>query len=251
MVVTGVIGGTQSPAQGDAGGPRWGWTVDLMSEARIVTAAARMSPAMEGLRSLEVRWILPGQAGTAIAGWFGRFPAELAVREDSYLADPELGALSVKLRAGRTLEVKAYHGNPGILQVGRARGRTESWRKWSFPVDLFGPQAAGPADWTVVCKRRRISRFWLAGGHVVAGVAPRAGEAACAVELTDVRSGGEAWWTLGFEATGPAALLRRTLEGTAAVMFAQALPGEMELRMSQCQSYAEWLFRRRVLGATG
>jgi Sugar (and other) transporter len=27
------------------------------------------------LRSLEVRWILPGQLGTAMAGWFARFPA--------------------------------------------------------------------------------------------------------------------------------------------------------------------------------
>lgn len=206
---------------------------------------------MEGVRSLEVRWILPGQVGIAIAGWFGRFPGEVAVREDSYLLDPELGGLSVKLRAGRALEVKAYHGSPGILHTaGRVQGRTESWQKWSYPAGLFGLEAASVADWTVVRKRRRISRFWLASGHVVAGVPPRAAEAACAVELTDVRSGGEAWWTLGFEATGPAALLRRALESTAAVMFAQAPPDEVELRMSQCQSYAEWLFRRRVLGAT-
>jgi hypothetical protein len=54
---------------------------------------------------------------------------------------------------------------------------------------------------------------------------------------------------LGFEATGPADLLRNTLEGTAALMFAQAPPGDAELDMGHCQSYAEWLSRHRVTAA--
>lgn len=41
------------------------------------------SPVIEGLHSLEVRWILPGQLNAAMAGWFGRFPAEAAAREDA------------------------------------------------------------------------------------------------------------------------------------------------------------------------
>ena len=92
-----------------------------MSEAKAMMAAARESPAIEGFRSLEVRWILPGQVGTAIAGWFGRFPAEVATREDSYLLDPALRGLSVKFRADRALEVKVYHGSPGILHSTRPR----------------------------------------------------------------------------------------------------------------------------------
>jgi hypothetical protein len=223
-----------------------------MSEAKAMTAAARDSPAIEGLRSLEVRWILPGQVGTAIAGWFGRFPAEVATREDSYLLDPALPRLSVKFRAGRALEVKVYHGSPGILhEAGRAQGRTEYWQKWSFPVGLSGPESGGPAGWTVVRKSRRISRFSLVGERVVSGIPQSATDAACAVELTDVNTGGEAWWSLGFEATGPATLLRGTLESTVAVVFAQAPPSEVEFCMSQCQSYAEWLFRRREQGTTG
>jgi hypothetical protein len=52
-----------------------------------------------------------------------------------YLLDPPLPELSVKVRRGRALEVKAYRGSPGILEVaGRARGRMESWQKWSFPL---------------------------------------------------------------------------------------------------------------------
>jgi hypothetical protein len=45
------------------------------------------------------------------------------------------------------------------------------------------------------------------------------------VELTEIRISGQDWWTLGFEATGPAGLLRSELQATAALVFAQALPG--------------------------
>jgi hypothetical protein len=148
---------------------------------------------VEGLSTVEVRWILPGQLDAAVAGWFGR--------------------------------------------------------KWSFPFGQLAPNDAGPPAWTVVHKRRRMSRFRLAGGRLVADVAERATGSECGVELTEVRSGGETWWSLGFEATGPADLLRRTLEGTAALMFAKAPPGEVELDMGHCQSYAEWLSRHRVTTA--
>ena len=43
----------------------------------------------EGVRSLEVRWIFPGQLETAVAGWFGRFPARPDSREDGYFLDPQ------------------------------------------------------------------------------------------------------------------------------------------------------------------
>ena len=92
-----------------------------------MTAAQPESPVTDGVRSLEVRWIFPGQLETAVAGWFGRFPAGLESREDAYLLFPHLRGLSVKLRAGGALDVKVYRGSPGILDVaGRARGRLES-----------------------------------------------------------------------------------------------------------------------------
>jgi hypothetical protein len=64
------------------------------------------------------------------------------------------------------------------------------------------------------------------------------------VELTDVRTRGEDWWTLGFEATGPASLLRSVLEATAALVFAQALPGGVEPGPDESTSYAQWLGQR-------
>ncbi len=200
---------------------------------------------IEGLSTVEVRWILPGQLDAAVAGWFGRFPAGLDSREDVYFIQPVLRGLSVKIRAGHLLEVKQYHGSPGILEAaGRARGRIESWRKWSFPFGPLGPDRAGSPGWTVVHKRRWMSRFRLVGGQLMADVAERATGSECGVELTEVRSGGETWWSLGFEATGPADSLRSTLEGAAAQMFAKAPPGDVELDMSHCQSFIEWLSRR-------
>ena len=122
-----------------------------------------------------MRWILPGQLDAAIAGWFGRFPAAMDSREDAYLLHPVLRGLAVKIRAGQLLEVKRYHGSPGILDAaGRARGRIECWQKWSFPFGPLGPDDAGPPGWTVVHKRRRMSRFRLAGGQLMADAAERA-----------------------------------------------------------------------------
>jgi hypothetical protein len=145
--------------------------------------------------------------------------------------------LSVKIRAGAALEVKKYRGSPGALAVpGRACGRLETWQKWSFPFPPASLNSHDPPGWETVDKRRLIRRS-----------AP-AVQPSCAVELTEIHVRGEAWWSLGLEATGPAALLRAELEATAAAVFARALPGGVELGMSRCQSYAQWLqpaWRRR------
>ena len=110
-----------------------------------MTAQPPDSPVSEGVRSLEVRWIFPGQLTAAVARWFGRFPAGTESREDTYL-DPPLPGLSVKVRGGGALEVKVFGGSPGMLEVaGRARGRMESWHKWSFPFRPLSQYRAGPA----------------------------------------------------------------------------------------------------------
>ncbi len=71
----------------------------------------------------------------------------------------------------------------------------------------------------------------------------------CAVELAKVRARGEAWWSLGFEATGPADLLRGELEATAALVFAETLPGGMEPGTHDSRSYAEWLSQWPAAGS--
>jgi hypothetical protein len=203
------------------------------------------SPVTEGVHSLEVRWIFPGQPEAAVAEWFGRFPARVESRQDTYLLDPRLPGLSVKIRGGGALEVKMYRGTPGILEVtARARGRLEFWQKWSFP---FSPLSSGSGDLTgrrQVRKRRRISRFSSASGQMVARSQGLGDEPGCEVELTEVHTRGQHWWTLGFEATGPAHLLRSELQATAALVFAQALPGSMQPGTDESGSYAQWLGQR-------
>ena len=210
-----------------------------------MTAALRESAVTEALRSLEVRWIFPGLLEAAAARWFGRYPARTESREDTYLLDPRLRGLSVKVRGGGALEVKVYRGSPGILEVaGRARGRMESWQKWSFPFRPPGQDRGDPAGWRSVRKRRRISQFSLVNGQIVAQVPGPGQQPRCEVELTEVRTRGQDWWTLGFEATGPADLLRSALQATAALVFAHALPGGVEPGPDESRSYAEWLCLR-------
>ena len=207
-----------------------------------MTAEPPHRPVTEAVRSLEVRWIFPGQLETAVAGWFGRFPAVMESREDTYLLDPQLRGLSVKVRGGGALEVKVYHGSPGILEVsGRARGRLQAWQKWSFPFSPPPHDSAGPAGWRPVRKRRRITRFSPASGPILAPAPGLGGEPQCEVELTEVRTRGQDWWTLGFEATGPAGQLRSALQATAALVFAHALPGGVEPGPDESRSYTEWL----------
>jgi hypothetical protein len=210
-----------------------------------MTAKPPQSPVTEAVPSLEVRWIFPGQLQTAVARWFGRFPAGMESREDTYLLDPPLPGLSVKVRGGGALEVKVYRGSPGMLEVaGRARGRMESWQKWSFPFTPPGPDSGDPAGWRPVRKRRRISRFPLASGQIVPRGPELGQQPRCEVELTEVRTRGQDWWTLGFETTGPTDLLRGELQAAAALVFGQALPGGVQPGPDDSQSYAQWLGQR-------
>ncbi len=195
--------------------------------------------------SLEVRWMVPGQPEAALRGWFARFPAGTESREDVYLLQPCLPGLSVKLRDGRALDVKSFLGSPGNLDLPRrGHGRLEFWRKWSFPYHPPGQRNAVPAGWSAVRKTRRRSWFPLdAGEDRAPGVHPAA-QAGCLVELTQawVRAG--SWWSLGFEATGSAGLLRAALQHAVDLMFAQALPPGTELSLDNSLSYAQWLSRQ-------
>ena len=198
-----------------------------------------------GTLSLEVRWILPGSPDAAVTEWFASFPSEVESREDAYFLDPDMDRLSVKIRASRLLEVKAFGGSPGILESGgRARAHMQYWRKWSVP---FRPPSAGSCDpdgWKRVRKQRRTIQFSLTQGWITAPGGSRAGEPRCAVELTGIRVHHQDWWSLGLEATGPAESLRHGLEATAALVFAQAPPGGADLRIDDSRSYADWLRTR-------
>jgi len=104
-----------------------------------VTPPFPAQPPAEQVDTLEARWIVPGPLESSVRDWFARFPAAAEAREDAYLLRPRLPGLAVKLRDGRTLDVKSYLGSPGILDLpGGGQGRMEYWRKSSFPYDACG-----------------------------------------------------------------------------------------------------------------
>jgi hypothetical protein len=202
----------------------------------------------DGVRSLEIRWILPGSLDGVVAGWFGRFPSSEESREDFYLVEPQLHGLSVKLRGGATLEVKMYRGSPGTLTVpGRATGHMESWQKSSFPFSPLSADSGDPLGWQQVRKKRHVTRFSRESIRAAGAVRRRRQQPKCEVELAEVQTSGQVWWTLGFEATGPADLLPSELQATAELVFAHP-PSGLELGQRDSKSYAQWLSQRRGAG---
>jgi hypothetical protein len=215
----------------------------LLTGSADDNSRAPSAAACDEVSSLEVRWIFPGKLEPAVAGWFGRFPALTESREDTYQVDPQLRGLSVKIRGNWALEVKSYRGSQGILEVpGRARGHVQAWHKWSFPVSLSHPGRGAPGGWRPVRKVRRLSRLVLASGEIVAHSPALGQEPGCCVELTEICTQGQNWWSLGFEATGPSDLLRGGLIATATLVFAQPVP-TVEPGTDDFASYMQWLAR--------
>ena len=195
-----------------------------------------------GPPNLEVRWIRSGEIDPRLLEWFGRFPATAESREDDYLINPDLDGLSVKIRGGGALEVKFYHGYHGVLDVpGHARGRMESWQKWSFPLGSPTHVVGAAATWRSVRKIRRMTFFSLAEGQLSAGVLQPRPDTGCAVELTEVEMKGQSWWTLALEATGPRDGLEGLLRATAALVFEPAMTDGLELSSADSGSYVSWL----------
>jgi hypothetical protein len=139
----------------------------LPPAAVTMTAEPPHSPVTEAVRSLEVRWIFPGQLETTVARWFSRFPATTESREDTYLLDPQMRGLSVKVRGGRALEVRVYRGSPGILLQlpGRARGHWKPGRNGPFPsARSAGTAAIRPAGSRSARDGGSAGSRWPAGG---------------------------------------------------------------------------------------
>ena len=202
-----------------------------------------------GSRSLEVRWIRRGAVPQALVGRFGPFREPIERREDRYLVDPRAPDLGVKIRGSVQLDLKAYRGSPGRLRLPGGGGALELWEKWTFPLAATSPEA-GAAGWVVLGKSRRRRAFELTGAGLVERKVSTTFEAGCAVELTEVDSGGGVWWTLAFEATGPPEMLEPSIMACAARLLDRPLPGGTVLTSRTSMSYARWLSQRSLLHAS-
>jgi hypothetical protein len=193
--------------------------------------------------SFEVRWILSGPLVVAMTRWFGRVQVTTEAREDAYLVEPWLDDLSVKIRGDVTLDVKARVERLGeVVLAPSARGRLESWQKFSFPFGPESDRATHSPMWKRVRKVRTMA--WYQGDRWLSGRPPEMSPVpSCAVELTDIAVGDERWWTLGFEASGPADGRRGALDAAAAVLFGESLPNGLVLGLDDSGPYSEWIRR--------
>jgi hypothetical protein len=169
------------------------------------------------LPSAEIRWFFQGTLSDEILNWFSPPEQERNLeseREDQYLLLPECDTVGVKLREGK-LEVKALISGPSRFTLGNIVGRTDQWIKWSF--DNKGLQALKDdllesGKWKEVQKERILRKFSTDSG-VVREVSPKQKPfpvSGCNVELTSIKvNAGQKWFSLGFEAFGPAAINER------------------------------------------
>jgi hypothetical protein len=201
--------------------------------------------------SLEVRWITPGPVTLAMRGWFARFPSGTETRDDAYLLQPLLPGLAVKLRSGSLLDLKAFLGSPGLIELPcGGRGTLELWRKWSCSGDDCTPRAKGSdavLGWVVVHKERIGAWFPLASGDSGEPGGRQAFQTGCAVELTEIGLGAAHYTSVGFEARGAPELLRPALEHAIGPIFAVGPPPESGFIFSpgNSQSYSQWLQQLR------
>lgn len=198
-----------------------------------------------GVVSLEVRWMHPGRVPAALAERLEPFGEGTELREDSYLTDPALPDVSVKIRGGVQLDVKAFRHSPGLLSLpGGTRGRLEMWEKWSFPLDDAAQPPLEGASWTRVHKARRRRWFAVVDGILVERSSGDAASHGCSLELTEADIDGEMWWTLGLEAVGPLETLHRDLQATAMTLIDDRLSIRFGLRSRASMSYQQQLRTR-------
>ncbi len=200
--------------------------------------------------SIEVRWFYQEMIPSDVAAWFqqGRVePGQEPGRVDSYLRLGELDALGIKLREGR-IEIKQRQRQHGIVAFcERLTGLVEAWRKWSLPLASAEGDLSGilvPASsWIPVQKERSVLKYQVtADGRSAAVPSDSFAVQGCMVELTSIRAGGEAWWSLGFEAFGEGCSLLKTLLPVVEHVLAR---GEIPLPFDESHSYGypAWLSR--------
>jgi len=198
-----------------------------------------------GSPSLEVRWIDQGAIPPAMLAWMGPFDAWIERREDRYLVGPASPDLGVKIKGGIELDLKAFRGDAGVLDLPGGRGRLERWAKWRFPLNSVTLPSTGGSSWLALRKTRHRRSFRRSDDGVVERPVAEAEMPGCSVELTTVEVGRETWWTFALEASGEPGDLEPVLRATAEVLSRGEQPSGVGLRLEDSMSYPRWLASRR------
>ena len=171
----------------------------------------------------EIRWFHPGPLPPDAEAWFGEVIAVACVeaRTDRYLV-PVADDCGEKLREGRA-ESKQRLATARPLVCGSAAGTPEVWSK-TVVDDLPDRRSVE------VAKRRRYGRVETRGGR-------------CTLELAALDVAGEAWWTVGLEASGqgPGRRLPALREAAQRWLTHAAAP---DLPAAAARAYPAWLRER-------
>jgi hypothetical protein len=163
-------------------------------------------------------------------------------RTDHYLNLVGGEKMSIKVREGR-LEVKKRYSNVEIAKLHpKVRGHLENWRKWGIDLGNIKrlPSSVSTDTWIPVTKRRRLCTFQNSSGRwrpVSFDLASF--DSGCEMELTTLKVGSQVWWTLAFEAFGPANGNRAALLSLSAQIFATLDPPDLSTPDSF--GYPRWL----------
>ena len=202
-------------------------------------------------RTSEARWFIPGSLPDEALKWFiaDRSLDPEGVQIHEYLVLPDCPSVGVKLREGR-FEIKAILEPPQPLGPDLpVKGRTDRWVKWSLASE--GLQTLEPAlhqsgTWLKVRKERFLRRFAADTGRLVEVIAPPGSFPGSGVNLELTRIGAEinprSWFSLAFEAFGPAAVANQLLLDALRLFFKDhdPVPG-MPLEEENSLSYPAWL----------
>jgi hypothetical protein len=199
--------------------------------------------------SAEIRWFYPGHVPPEVMRWFKNAGIHLnqqPERIDYYLEVPQSDFLGLKFREGR-VELKQRYGE---IEKWRCHdsviGWIEYWTKWGYEVkDLEAARATirdHPGSWNGVVKNRSLHLYEITDRGRISGCLPGIfPPMGCGWEVTQIRLEGDkrSWWSMGFEAFGPAEKLRYAL--LEAINHVMPPTEVIELAPENSYGYPHWL----------
>jgi len=157
----------------------------------------------------EVRWFNKGSIPPAMMNWFTKIHPQVwieAEHTDFYYSLPNDDTTGIKLRANRIEIKKRQAVEKSVRFTPLAIGAIETLEKWSItlrPAEINFNEIAGDPIWVEVRKQRNLQRYQLSASLSPIPVAyHRRVPQGFTLELSQITTKQERWWTIAFEFYG-------------------------------------------------